>query len=352
MPAFNFDDATIREIRERTEQEQSLYKSALWNSGAVANNESLATTVGANDGRLFTKNFYHDLAQPNDVMPAGPVYPDDSETLVPTGTLTKSEYQVIKNGPVMSWDIMSIMKRFDFMQDPISVVSGLLNQYWGQYLDQVAISIMTGIINDSVANHGSDVLVDLSDDSSAPAPGNTIQNDSIIRAEDTAGDAADFQTLVMHSKVYNNLRIQNLIDFIPSSDGKVNFSLYQGKVILVSDQVPVNTGGAFPVYTTYVLGGSVFEYGSNLGADILGFETYRDPRVGLGSGKDQIISRRQFAVHPMGYSWTDTTVTGSASAGSSDPIYPNMADQRLAVNWMRAASNRKYLKFAAINSNG
>ena len=354
MPAFLFTDSIIREIRSRTEQEQSLYKSALWNSGAVVNDPDLASKVEANDGRLFTKNFYHDLPEPDDSVANGPTYPDDSQVLVPTHTLTKAEYQVVKNGPVASWDIMSIQKRFDFMRDPIAVVTGLLNEYWAKYLDKSAIAQMTGLLSDSVANHGSDLLIDISD-GAPPGPANTIQNNTIILAEDTAGDAADFGTLVMHSKVHNNLRIQNLIDFIPSSDGQVNFSLYQGKIILVSDQVPVDnvTFPGFPIYTTYLLGSGVFNYGSGLGDDIIGFEQYRDPRLGLGAGLDQIISRQQFALHPMGYNWTDNTVTGSASVGpGTPPIYPNMADQALEVNWTRAASDRKYIKVAAIYSHG
>ena len=174
-------------------------------------------------------------------------------------------------------------------------------------------------------------------------------------AEATAGDAADFQTLVMHSVVYNNLRIQNLIDFIPASDGKVNFALYQGKVVIVSDQVPVDTTGAFPVYTTYILGNDVFKFGATLsnGSDdaIIGFEQWRDPRMGLGSGLNQIISRSQFALHPVGFSWLDTAVTGSVSS-SNAPIYPNLSDLANDVNWDRKASSRKYIKFAVINSNG
>lgn len=351
MPAFSFDDAIVREIRDRTAQEAPLYKSALWSSGAITNDTSLAAKVTANDGRLFTSNFYRDLPDPDDGA-NGPTYPDDSADLVPTGTIGKSEYQVLKNGPVMSFDMMSIMRRFDFMQDPIGVISGMINQFWARYLDMTAVAQITGLIADSVANHGGDVLVNIGNATQAPDATNTIQNDTIIEAEATAGDAADFSTLVMHSRVYNNLRIQNLIDFIPSSDGKVNFSLYQGKVIIVSDKVPVATGGANPVYTTYLLGTDVFRYGSGLGAGIIGFENWRDPRTGKGAGQDQIISRIQFALHPMGYSWTDTTVTGSRSDGDDKAIYANLADQRLAVNWDRVAFDRKHLSFAAIQSNG
>lgn len=365
MPAFNFDDAFIRERFEQIVTEESIYKSALWNSGAIQIDASLAGMVGSGDGRLFTKRFYRDLpdpaqnelgAAPGGDIAVGPTYPDDSDVLVPTHSLIDAELNVTKNGPVASWDLKTIARRFNFMSDPIGVVESLLGEYWAKYLDKYAVATLTGLIAENVLNDGSDSVLDISDGTVAPDPTNTLQPDTIILAEDKVGDAADFNTLVMHSRVYNNLRIQNLIDFIPSSDGQVNFALYQGKIIVVSDQVAVDTSGAFPVYTTYLLGTGVLMYGSNLsnGQDeaIIGFEQWRDPRQGRGAGQDQIITRTQFALHPMGYSWLDVEVTGSRSAAADDPIYPNLVNLRSAANWDRRASSNKHINWVAILSNG
>ena len=363
MPSFNFNSAFIRTTYEQVATEGSLYKTALWNSGVITNDSSLAASVGAGDGRLFTKRFYRDLPDPDDSATNGPTYPDDSDNLVPTHNLPDAEFKVTKNGPVASWDLKAIARRFNFMSDPMGVVSSLLGEYWGKYYDKYAIASMTGILADNADNDGGDMIVDISDAASAPDPTNTIQNDTVIAAEATAGDAANFRTIVLHSRVYNNLRIQNLIDFIPSARGEVDFALYQGKIVIVSDQVPVDLGGANPVYTTYVLGVDVYRYGASLstGEDesIIGFEQWRDPRQGLGAGQDQIISRVQFGLHPVGFDWLDVTVTGSRSVGANppgdvndQPIYPNLADLRLAANWDRIASDRKHIQIAAILSNG
>ena len=101
MPAFDFDDAFLRDQYEQTATESSLYKSALWNSGVITQDSSLSNMVGAGDGRLFTKRFYRDLPEPDDSLAFGPVYPDDSQDLVPTGTLNDAEYKITKNGPLM-----------------------------------------------------------------------------------------------------------------------------------------------------------------------------------------------------------------------------------------------------------
>ena len=368
MPAFNFDDAFVRERFEQIMTEESVYKSALWNSGAIAIDTSLAAMVGSGDGRIFTKRFYRDLGEPAQSETGdggspegvfdqtnGPEYPDDSNTPVTTYSLADAELSVTKSGPLASWDIQTIQRRFNFMTDPMGVVETMLSEYWAKYLDKHAVAIMTGLINQNIATDGSDSVLDIGNVANAPDVTNTIQPDTIITAEDLIGDAANFNTIVMHSRVYNNLRIQNLIDFIPSSDGRVNFSLYQGKIVMVSDQVEVDRSGANPVYTTYMMGEAVLAYGSSLAQGpneaIIGFERWRDPRMGRGAGLDQIISRAQYALHPMGYSWLDAAVTGSKSVGAT-PIYPNLVNMRDVTNWERKAASNKLVGWVAIRSNG
>ena len=54
----------------------------------------------------------------------------------------------------------------------------------------------------------------------------------------------------------------------------------------------------------------------------------------------------------MGYSWLDTVVTGSVSAGAGDKIYPNWSDLKNATNWDRIAASHKHIPWVAIRSNG
>ena len=155
--------------------------------------------------------------------------------------------------------------------------------------------------------------------------------------------------MIVHSKVAAQLRKQNLIDTIPSSDGKTVFQFYQNLRLLVSDNVPIDATGAFPVATTYILGNGVIGYGQNLG-NIIPSELWRDPRIALGAGETQLITRQQFALHPWGFNWDDTVVSGSLSV-DGDNLYPNLADQANALNWTRIVTDRKQVRIAAIYSN-
>ena len=351
--AFEFDNAVVRDIKDQMAAESSVYKSALWNAGVINSDPDLANKVGANDGRLFTTHFYRELADPTDVEAgAGPVYPDDSDTAIATVPLDNAEYQVVKNGPIVSFDQKSVVKRFNFLADPVGVVVGMLNEYWAKYYDKYAVNTFIGIIQDNETNDASDCLLDIGDAAAVPGATNTMQPSTVILAEALKGDAANFSVIVMHSKVYNNLRIQNLIDTIPSSDGKVNFQVYQNKFVIVSDNVEVNTAGANNIYTSYLMGSDVMRFGSNLGSDIIGFETHRSPTVGKGSGKDQIISRTQFALHPVGYSWLDASVTGSVAQTSGANLYPNWTDLKNVLNWNRVAASHKHIPWVAIRTNG
>ena len=147
------------------------------------------------------------------------------------------------------------------------------------------------------------------------------------------------------------MRKQNLIDTIPAARGEVAINFYQGKRIVVSDNVEVNTSGAFPVFTSYLMSPNSIAFGSNM-AGVIGLEQYRDPRAGLGAGQDWIISRTQWSMHPPGFDWLDASITGSRSVGNNDPIYPNWADYSNAANWDRKASSHKHIPWVAIRSNG
>ena len=69
------------------------------------------------------------------------------------------------------------------------------------------------------------------------------------------GDASDvLDTIFMHSVVYTNLAKQNLIDFIPDSEGKVRFPTYLGYQVVKDDGCPAVAGTNRPMYHTYLVG--------------------------------------------------------------------------------------------------
>ena len=347
-------DIYIRETLDQVALEESIYRSVLWQSGAVESDAKLSELVGANDGRIFESRYWKDIDQPDDnpdpLTGAGPIYPDDSDTLIPTFGIKHGLFKAHKNGPTMAWGEKDIIRRLGFLDDPLGVISDRIATYWGKYFDMYATAQLTGILADNALNNGGDMIHDISDPLVPADPANSIGPEAIIDAMFTAGDTADdFAVMIVHSKVAAQLRKQNLIDTIPSSDGKTIFQFYQNLRLLISDNVPIDSTGANPVAVSYILGNGVIGYGQNLGG-IIPSELWRDPRVALGAGETQLITRQSFAIHPWGFTWDDAVVTGSLSV-AGDFIYPNMADQRNELNWSRVVTDRKQVRIAALYTN-
>jgi len=352
---MKLDDIYIRETLDQVALEESIYRSVMWQSGAVETDAKLVELVGANDGRLFQSRYWKDIDQPDDdpnpATGAGPIYPDDSDNLIPTFGIKNGLFQAHKNGPTMAWGEKDIVRRLGFLDDPLGVISDRVAVYWGKYFDMYAVNQVNGVLADNIANDGGDMVNDISDDTVAPDAVNSISPEAIIDTMFTAGDTADdFAVMIVHSKVMAQLRKQNLIDTIPSSDGKTMFQFYQNLRVLVSDNVPVDTSGAFDVATTYIVGPGVIGYGQNL-SGIVPSELWRDPRIALGAGETQLITRQQFSMHVWGTSYLDAVCSGSTAQTSGDNIYPNLADQANALNWDRIVTDRKQIRIAALYSN-
>ena len=347
-------DVYVRETLDQVALEEAVFRSVLWQSGAIETDQKITELVGANDGRIFQSRYWKDLGTPDDNPdPAtgnGPIYPDDSDNLIPTFGISNGLFQMHKNGPTMAWGEKEMVRRLGYLDDPLGVISDRVSAYWGKYLDAYAVAELTGVLADNVANNASDMVNDISDAAVAPDSTNTISPEAIIDTMFTAGDTADdFTVLIVHSKVAASLRKQNLIDTIPSSDGQTTFQFYQNLRLLISDGVPVDASGAFPVYVSYILGAGVIGYGQSLGG-IIPSELWHDPRTALGAGETQLITRQQFGMHVWGMTWDDTVISGSSSIDGA-PIYPNLSDLRLDANWTRIATDRKQVRIAALYSN-
>ena len=78
-----------------------------------------------------------------------------------------------------------------------------------------------------------------------------------------------------------------------------------------------------------------------------GLEYDRAPDRGNGGGTETLWTRRNFVVHPLGFSFDSVTITGTPT--TSRPISANWADLALATNWSRKFA-RKQVPMAFITS--
>ena len=162
------------------------------------------------------------------------------------------------------------------------------------------------------------------------------------------GDRADRLTAVaMHSATEAALRKLDLIDFVPDSEGKAQIRIFQGRRVVVDDNIPSRAGTTDgTVYTTYLFGQGAFAKGSAmLESNPLqgGFGTeveLRLPRSALDSDS-MLINRRRYILHPRGVKFTSASVAGDS---------PTNAELENQANWIRVWEN-KNVRIVAVTHN-
>jgi hypothetical protein len=108
----------------------------------------------------------------------------------------------------------------------------------------------------------------------------------------------------MHSTVAKTLENAQVLEYRKYTDNQgfqreSSIADWNGRTVLIDDDVPVDTTGTNPVYTTYLMGEGAFDY-TDAGAKVPS-ETYRDPTT--NGGKDMLITRQRKVFAPRGLSF-------------------------------------------------
>lgn len=279
--------------------------SALVQSGIVVPNPEL-DRLASSGGRLINMPYWNDLT-------------GDDEVLSDSGALTPAKITAGQDVAVLlmrgkAWSANDLAKALSG-DDPMRAIGDLVAAYWARMEQKTLINTLSGAM-------GASNMTGNIHDISAVTDADTINGITILDAKDKLGDNADKLTAIaMHSKVYTSLQKQNLIQFIPDSQGVVNIPTYMGYRVIVDDGCPVAAG----VYTTYLFGQGAIGRGE--GSAPVPTETDRDSLA----GEDILINRRHFILHPRGIKFTSTSVAGSS---------PTNAELATAGNWSRVYENK------------
>ena len=289
--------------------------SALSQAGIISNDADLDALATAG-GKLINMPYWNDLTGDDEVL-------DDGEALTPEKITAGQDVAVLfMRGK--AWSVNDLAKALSG-DDPMAAIGDLVAAYWARMRQKLLFSMLKGVFASTTmaAEHVHDVT--------AVTGGDTLAGNSFIDALTLLGDAAGKITAVgMHSKAYASLQKQNLIDFVPTSDGKVMIPTYLERKVVVDDGCPVNTSTG--VYTTYLFGEGAIGLGN--GAAPVPTETDRDSLA----GDDILINRQHFVLHPRGVAFQNATVTGKS---------PSNADVEAANNWARVyeKKNTRIIKF-------
>lgn len=333
MPTILSDVVFRDELRDYM-RVNTAERTAFFESGILTNNSDMSTLL-ASPSNTFTIPWWVDLDASIEPNYSNDVYTDIAVPLSVTSASMQARAAYLNEG----WNAMNLVKNIT-NQDPLEFVASRLTSYWQRQAQRRAIATTIGVYNDNVANDGGDMVIDA---------GGTINAAAIIRAKATMGDYSSqlggLSVIAMHSAVQTELQILNLIDFTPLADQIPEFGRFQGMRVVVDDSMPVIGTGADAKYLSVIFGPGALGYAEEQADNDIRY--VEEEERGNGGGAETLWTRRNFVIHPLGYSFLSTTITGTPT--TTRPVSANWADLALATNWDRKFS-RKQVPLAFVTS--
>jgi hypothetical protein len=317
-------------------------KTVFFDAG-VAVRSPLLDAEASGGGRIVTIPFWKDLdasAEPN--------YSTDAvaDVAVP-GKVVAGEQIARKsfiNQGYSSADIASELAG----SDPMQRVRNRFGTYWMRQWQRRTIACVEGVLADNVASNGGDMVNNVSGATNADVDAATLFSRSAFTgAAFTSGDRFDdYTAIAVHSVVYKRMVDNDDIEFIPDSQGNLTIATFMGRRVIVDDGLPftpaAGAGGADAAakYTSVLFASGAIGYGEGTARTPVELERYA--AQGNGGGIETLWERKQWLIHPLGFQFTSTTITGQS---------PTWANLRLAANWSRVVE-RKSVPMSFLITNG
>lgn len=272
---------------------------------------------------------------------------DGSTDITATGIGTYLQSMIVV-GRAKAWqekDFTQDITGKDFMEEIAKQVA----KYWDDVDEGILMSILKGVFamtgGDGFADkHTLDITAD-----GDGLIGPTTLNSAMQKA---VGDNKDIFTLtIMNSAIATSLENQELLEFRKQTDAdgiqrQISLADWNGRTVLVDDDLTSEEGEGGTTYTTYVLGAGAFDY-CDCGAKVPS-EMWRDPKT--AGGLEWLINRQRKLYAPRGISF---------KMPSTKIISPTNAQLEAAASWERVKSddgksyyNHKAIPIARIISKG
>jgi hypothetical protein len=306
--------------------ENSFVSTAFYRSGVALPNAVIQEQLAAG-AESFTVPFWMDDGETE------PNYSNDNPASI-GATLKIGAYpQVVRKAFVnQSWGVANLAAELSG-SDPLQRIQARVQAYWDRQMEARLIASLNGVLAANVANNGGDMVVDVT------ATANPDFNaEAVIDTALTLGDRLeDIKCIAMHSSVYSEALINNLIEFIPQSEG-LPIKTFRGLAVMLDDSLWYSDIGGVIKYVSVLFGHGAVGYGFAEPRTGYGTEIWRIPSAGMGGGITQLWSRHNLAIAPLGWSWSDG---GGLTADS-----PSLADLATASHWTRVSVSRKQCPIA------
>lgn len=337
MALTQISDVVVPRIFTPYVQQLTEEKTRLIQAGVMVRDAAIDQLL-AGGGLTFDVPSWKDLANDTENVSSDEAAGSNDSTPKKTGTAQEVAVRLSRNQSWSSADLTADLAGADPMQSIASRVS----TYWARRLQAAFVATMTGIFADNAAAPSAsehvqnDMTVDIS--GSAYSEGvTTFSAEAFIDAAVTMGDSMeDLVALMVHSVVFARMQKNNLIDFIPDSQGVVNIPTFLGRRVIIDDTMPVSSG----VYQSWLFGNGAVRLG--VGSPRVPTEVDRKPEAGAGGGQEILYSRQMWAIHPVGNKYAGTAASGGPSNLATSN---NLAH---AASWQRVFPERKQIKIARL----
>ena len=292
--------------------------------------------LAAGGGREVKMPFWKDLSATRQLL-------SDSGSLSVNKITSDQDIARIQNDAQV-WSVNHLAKVISG-DDPMQAIVDLVAAYWARIDEGLIVSSLKGLF--AAATMSGNLLGIHSESVAGTSASTKLTGSTFVDACLKLGDRADRLTAVaMHSATEAALRKLDLIDFIPDSEGKAQIRTFQGRRVIVDDNLPTRAGTTDgTVYTTFLFGPGAFARGAApLDSEPLqggfGTEGVEFARVALDSDT-VLINRRRYILHPRGVKFTSASVAGDS---------PTNAELETAANWVRVFEN-KNVRIVAVTHN-
>lgn len=340
-------------------------KCALVQAGVIVPSKKMDTLM-SNGGVIFDLPFWNDL---NNALPerissgatalAGPLYGNPAYP-TPDG-LTSSKMVAVRVCRNQSWGAMDLSDTILLDGDPMTFIASRFSTYQAYKLQEMFLAECVGLFADNDAapsgtEHAvGDLTLDISNANGAGVftPGiTTFGAAAHIKATQLLGDnKGDLAVALMHSIIEASISLQDLVETIRDSEGKIQYKVFMGmRIIIDDDMTSANTGAGANVYDTYYFGLGAFVLGHSLPKKPLAYERYEG--AGNGAGAEVLFQRWEWCLHPLGHKWT----VASTEGGPGNYTNTNVAGAATAGNlahldsWQRVYPERKQIKIVRVRT--
>jgi hypothetical protein len=327
MPQTSLIDVIQPDEFTAYQVENSLVSTALFQSGDAVPNGEMSAQLNAG-AESFSVPFWADLP---DIE--ADITNDDPTVLSTPQKVTAAKQIVRKSFVHASWSEMSLASELSG-SSALERIQSRVQAYWNRQWEKRLIASLRGVLLSNVANNNSDMVLDISGAAGGAA---TFNASAVIETAGTLGNRLDdMKAIVMHSAIYNEALQNDLIEFVPQSQG-LPIKTFRGLSVTLDDNLSPAPG----VYTTIIMGFGAVGYAVAPPRTGYGTELWRILNAGNGGGQTTLHSRFDVAIHPLGFAFTGASVAG---------VSPSQAELALPSNWVRAYGQRKAIPLAFLVS--